>query len=50
MAQVYIVKLGLKVQSTKVGAKKINDSTLKMFGMVLVNFLVKNKLGLPRSF
>ena len=41
----YTSKLGLKVRITNVGAQKIDDSTCKMFGMVLASFQVEDTLG-----
>ena len=46
----YILKLGLKVCSTNVGAKKIDGFTLETFGMVLVSFQVEDKLERLRFF
>lgn len=39
----YALELGLKVCHTNVKARKIDDSILKMFKMVLASFQVKNK-------
>lgn len=50
MTPAYVAKLGLKVRSTNMQAQKIDGSTLKTFGMVLVSFQVKEKLGRPRFF
>lgn len=41
----YTAKLSLKVWSTDVGVQKINDSNLKMFGIVLTSFEVNDKLS-----
>ena len=46
----YASKLGLKVRPTDVGAQKIDSSTLKTFGIVLVSFQVEDKLGRPQFF
>lgn len=50
MTLAYISKLGLKVWSTNMRAQKINNSTLKIFGMVLANFQINNKLRKSRFF
>ena len=50
MTPAYTSKLGLKVYHTKVGAQKIDGSTLKIFEMVLANFQVEDKLGRARFF
>lgn len=41
----YADKLGLKICSTDVKAKKKDDSTLQTFGIVLASFRIENKLG-----
>ena len=46
----YTVKLGLKVCFTNVRALKINNSTLKLFKIVLASFQVKNKLERAQFF
>ena len=46
----YALKLGLKVHFTNVGMEKIDNSILKMFGMVLANFQIKEKLEKPWFF
>ena len=46
----YVLKLGLKVRPTDVGAQKIDGSTLETFGMVLASFQIEDKLGRPRFF
>ena len=43
----YIAKLGLKVQKTDIEAQKIDGSILDIFGMVLTDFQVEDKLGKP---
>ena len=50
MTPTYTSKLSLRVYHTDVGAQKIDGSTLQMFGMVLANFQVKDKLGRTRFF
>lgn len=50
MIPAYAVKLGLKVQLTDVGAQKINGSSLKIFGIVLVSFQINKKLARSRFF
>lgn len=44
MTLIYAAKLGLKICRTNIGAQKIDDFTLKMFGMVLASFQVENQL------
>ena len=46
----YILKLGLKVCPTNIGAQKIDGSTLKTFEMVLASFQVENTFGSARFF
>ena len=43
-------KLGLKVWKTNVGAQKIDDSALKTFEMVIVDFQIEDKANRPRFF
>ena len=50
MTPTYATKLDLKVCRTNVKAEKIDDSTLEMFGIVLVSFQVEDKLGRTRFF
>ena len=38
MSPAYAKKLGLKTWKTNVGAKKIDDSALETFGMVIADF------------
>ena len=38
MTPAYALKIGFKIHYTDVGAQKIDDSTFKIFGMVLANF------------
>ena len=38
MTSAYTAKLGLKVRKNNIRAKKIDGSTLNIFGMVLANF------------
>lgn len=44
MIPAYTAKLGLKIQSTNIRVQKIDYPTLKTFGIVLINFQIKNKL------
>ena len=46
----YAKRLGLKTWKTNVGAQKIDGSALKIFGMVIANFQMKDKGGRPRFF
>ena len=50
MTPAYVSELGLQVCQTNVRAQKIDGSTLKMFGMVLASFQVKDKLKRARFF
>lgn len=50
MTPSYALKLGLKICQINVRAQKINDSTVKIFGMVLVSFQVEDKLQRARFF
>ena len=43
-------KLGLYIQKTNVGAQKIDGSALKIFGIVIADFQVEDKIGRPRFF
>lgn len=46
----YIAKLSPKIQKTNIEAQKINDSIHNTFGIVLTDFLVKDKLNEAQSF
>ena len=46
----YVLKLGLKVRPTNIGAQKIDSSILKTFEMVRASFQVEDKLGRPWFF
>ena len=46
----YALKLGLKICPIDGEAQKIDDSTLKTFGMVLASFQVEDKLRRARFF
>lgn len=50
MSPAYIKKLGFKTQNTNVRAQKIDDSALKTYEMIILNFQVENKTGRPRFF
>lgn len=45
-----MAKLDFNVQSIDVKAQKIDDSTLKTFGIILADFQVDNKLGRSQFF
>lgn len=45
MTSVYTSKLGFKVYHTNVEAQKIDGSTLKIFGIVLVSFHIEDKIS-----
>ena len=46
----YVIKLGLHIKKIDVGAQKINGSYLDIFGMVIANCLIKNKLRRVQFF
>lgn len=48
MTPVYAEKLGFMVRLTNIRAQKIDDSTFKIFGIVLASVFYENKLGLSR--
>ena len=50
MSPAYIEKLGFKIQKTNVKAQKIDGSILKIFGMVIVDFQIEDKVGRPKFF
>ena len=50
MSPAYIKRLGLKTRKTNVGAQKIDGSTYKIFGMVIADFQVEDKVGRPRFY
>ena len=50
MTPAYVLKLGLKVYSTNVGAQKIDGFILKIFEMVLASFQVEDKLEKAQFF
>ena len=43
-------KLGFHICKINVGAQKIDGSALKIFGMVIADLQVKDKVGRPRFF
>ena len=43
-------KLGLKIWKTNVGVQKMDDSTLEIFGMVIIDFQIEDKIDRPRFF
>ena len=43
-------KLDLHIQKINVGAQKIDGFALKIFGMLIADFQVKDKGGRPRFF
>lgn len=45
MLLAYTQKLGFQIWTTNIGTQKIDESTLKIFEMVIASFQVKNKLG-----
>ena len=50
MQPVYTMKLGFHVRKINVNAEKIDRSYLDIFGMVIIDLLVKNKLGRAQFF
>ena len=45
-----IQKLGLHIQKTNVGAQKIDGSFFEIFGMVITDFQIEDKVDKPRFF
>lgn len=43
MSQAFVIQLGLKIQKTNIGAKKIDDTILKTHKMVVSTFFILNK-------
>ena len=50
MTPAYVSKLGLQARNTNVGAQKIDGSIFQMFGIVLVDFQVEDKLKKAQFF
>ena len=50
MHPTYATKLGLRARKIDVGAQKIDGSHLHTFGIVIADYLVKDKLGKVRFF
>ncbi len=50
MSQAFAQQLGLMIHKTNVGAQKIDDTTLKTYGMVVFTFSVLDKDGRERFF
>ncbi len=50
MSQAFAHQLGLKICKTNVGAQKIDDTTLKTYGIVVSNFSVSDKDNRERFF
>ena len=50
MYPAYAMKLGLHARKIDVGAQKIDGSHLDIFGIVIADCSVKNKLGSVRFF
>ena len=46
----YAQKLRLKIWKINVGAQKSDGSTLEIFGIVIANFQVKDKISRPGFF
>lgn len=47
---VYAQRLGLKILKANIEAQKIYGSALEIFGMVIANFQVDDKIDRPRLF
>lgn len=45
MTTTLAVKLGLFIRPRDIGVEKIDDSTLKIYNMVIAGILIQNKLG-----
>lgn len=50
MSQAFTSQPSLKVQKTNIGAYKIEDTTLKIYGIVVLTFFVLNKDARERFF
>ena len=50
MSPAFVRKLDFHIQKTNIGAQKIDDSTLKTFGMVIADFQMEDKVGRPKFF
>ncbi len=50
MSQAFAQQLGLKICKTNVGAQKIDDTSLKTYGIVVSTFYVLDKDGRERFF
>ena len=46
----YVLKLGLKIRLTNVGAQKIDGSTFEIFRIVLASFQIEDTLGRAQFF
>lgn len=45
MTSTYIAKLGVVIQKTDIKGQKIDNSSLIIYGIILIGFLVYNKLA-----
>lgn len=43
----FVKKLGLHIEQTEVDTQKINDLSLKTFGMMIISFLINDKTKRP---
>ena len=50
IAPAYAKKLSLRVWKTNVGSRKIDESTLETYSMVIAGFQVQNKFGKAKFF
>lgn len=50
MSSVYLKKLGLWMRKTNIRARKIDGSTLEIYGIVIADFQIQNKLQKARFF
>lgn len=46
----YIWKLEFKTRITNIGAQKIDGSILEIFGILIADFQIENKIDKPRFF
>ena len=46
----YIQKFGFKIRKISIGAQKIVGFTLKTFEIVIIDFLINDKVGKPKYF
>ena len=50
MRQAFASQLGFRIQKTNIGVKKIDDTTLETYRIVVSTFSISNKYGKERFF